>query len=319
MARWSSKATSSSRSTASLPGFARAPKAHREASNASLALAKSEFARITRLVNSQAASREELETWRAKQGSAIADRQGADAEIQKAQLDLDFCDIRAPITGRIGRTFLAEGNLVNPSGGDSLLTTIVSIDPMFVYFEIDERALLRYRREYAKLEIAGGEDDIKKLKIPFFVAIEGDNDYGMKGTIDFVDNRVSRGTGTLQIRGVINNAGRLLDDGLRARVCSRQRPLQGFADYRPRDLFRSKAQVCLRGEHRQCRGTSRCGTGPPVRRPDVDQVRPDGQGLGHRQRHLARAGGRQGRPQTDPYARHVFYRSGPACGEARAQ
>ena len=193
-------------------------KAHREAANASLALAKSEFARITRLVNSQAASREELETWRAKQGSAIADRQGADAEIQKAQLDLDFCDIRAPITGRISRTFLTEGNLVNPSGGDSLLTTIVSIDPMYVYFDIDERALLRYRREYAKLEIAGGEDDIKKLKIPFFVAIEGDNDYGMKGTIDFVDNRVSRGTGTLQVRGVINNAGRLLDDGLRARV-----------------------------------------------------------------------------------------------------
>ncbi len=193
-------------------------KAHREAANASLALAKSEFARITRLVNSQAASREELETWRAKQGSAIADRQGADAEIQKAQLDLDFCDIRAPITGRISRTFMTEGNLVNPSGGDSLLTTIVSIDPMYVYFEIDERALLRYRREYAKLEIAGGEEDIKKLKIPFFVAIEGDSDYGTKGTIDFVDNRVSRGTGTLQIRGVINNAGRLLDDGLRARV-----------------------------------------------------------------------------------------------------
>jgi membrane fusion protein, multidrug efflux system len=193
-------------------------KAHREAANASLALAKSEYARITRLVNSAAASREELETWRAKQGSAVADRQGAEAEMQKAQLDIDFCDIRAPISGRISRTLMTEGNLVNPAGGDSLLTTIVAVNPMYVYFDVDERALLRYRREYAKVEKADLEEDIKKLKIPFALAIEGDNDYSMHGTIDFVDNRVSRGTGTIQVRGVLNNVGRLLDDGLRARV-----------------------------------------------------------------------------------------------------
>src|SRR5262249_2380223 len=146
------------------------------------------------------------------------DRLGAEAEMQRAQLDLDFCDIRAPISGRISRTLITEGNLINLGGADSLLTTIVAVDPMYVYFDVDERMLIRYRRMYAKMELPHGEDDIKALKIPFAIAIEGDADYSMNGIIDFVDNRVTRSTGTITVRGVLNNVGRLLDDGLRARV-----------------------------------------------------------------------------------------------------
>ncbi len=193
-------------------------RAHRASAEASLTLAKSEYARIARLANSAAASREEMETWRSKQGVATADRQGAEAEMQKAQLDLNYCDIRAEISGRISRPLVTEGNLVNAAGADSLLTTIVTTDPMHVYFAIDERAMIRYYREYAKTGVKPGEDSIKELKIPFSVAIEGDAEYATQGIIDFVENRLNRGTGTIEVRGIVNNPNGLLVDGMRARV-----------------------------------------------------------------------------------------------------
>lgn len=193
-------------------------KAHRASADASLGLAKSEYARIARLAGAAAASREELETWRSKQGVSQADRQGAEADMQRAQLDLEYCDIRAPISGRISRPLMTEGNMINTAGADSLLTTIVSIDPMYVYFDVDERAMLRYLREFSKAGVPTNQESVKDLKIPFSIAIEGDSDYLTKGIIDFVENRVSRGTGTIEVRGIVNNASGLLVDGIRARV-----------------------------------------------------------------------------------------------------
>jgi RND family efflux transporter MFP subunit len=193
-------------------------RAHRASADASLALAKSEYARIARLAGSAAASREELETWRSKQGVSLADRQGAEADMQRAQLDLEYCDIRAPISGRISRPLLTEGNLINTAGADSLLTTIVTTNQMYVYFDIDERAMLRYLREFNKAGLPTTGDAIKELKIPFSIAIEGDNAFSTRGIIDFVENRVNRGTGTIEVRGIVNNPSGLLVDGLRARV-----------------------------------------------------------------------------------------------------
>jgi RND family efflux transporter MFP subunit len=110
-----------------------------------------------------------------------------------------------------------EGNLVNAGSGDTQLTTVVSTDPMYVYFPVDERSLRRYRRD-SKEKGGQGEEDIKALKIPVLVALEGDPDHINKGIIDFVDNRVNRTTGTIQIRGVLPNPKRVMDDGMRARV-----------------------------------------------------------------------------------------------------
>lgn len=169
-------------------------------------------------MRSNAASREELDVRRAHVAVSKADQLKAAAEVEKAKLDLDFCTITAPIAGRISRPQLTEGNLVNASGGETLLTTIVAIDPMYVYFNVDEPSLIRYRRENDKEGTHPGGEAIKELKIPVFVAIEGDADYSQKGTIDFVDNKVNRSTGTIQARGILNNPKRLLDDGMRARV-----------------------------------------------------------------------------------------------------
>jgi multidrug efflux system membrane fusion protein len=90
---------------------------------------------------------------------------------------------------------------------------------MYVYFDVDERSLLRYRRSFHK----GAENDapqppIKALKIPVLVALEGEEGYPHKGVIDFADNRVNPTTGTIQVRGVLSNRSRLLEDGMRARI-----------------------------------------------------------------------------------------------------
>jgi membrane fusion protein, multidrug efflux system len=189
------------------------------AAQGSMDFAKSEYARVRRLAQSRAASQEELEVWTAKQGVAQGDVLKSKATIAQAKLDLDFTKVTAPIDGKISRSQVDVGNLVNAGGGETLLTTVMSVDPMHVYFNVDERSLLRYRKDFRKQKDAdGAEPPIKDLKIPVFVALEGESGYPHKGVIDFADNRVNPSTGTIQVRGVLSNAKRLFDDGMRARV-----------------------------------------------------------------------------------------------------
>ncbi len=196
-----------------------AAEAQKAAAEASLDLARKEYARYQQLVRTGAATREELDVWTGKQGVAIADRLKAIASVEQAKLDLDFTKVEAPISGKASRAQLTVGNLVNGSGGESLLTTITSVDPMYVYFDVDERSLLRYKREDQKKGNNGkAPSSIKELNIPLLVGLEGEEGYPHKGKIDFADNRVNPGTGTIQVRGVLPNTGQILDSGLRARV-----------------------------------------------------------------------------------------------------
>jgi RND family efflux transporter MFP subunit len=189
------------------------------AADAAFGLAKKEYDRASSLLRSRAASREEVEVWAAKQDVAKADKLKAQAAVEEANLDLGFTKITAPVGGKISRTQVTVGNLVNAGGGDTLLTTIVSVEPMYVYFDVDERALLRYRRDFRKAPAEGGvEPPIKELKIPVYVGLEGEEGYPHKGVIDFADNRVNPSTGTIQARGVLANTRRILDAGMRARV-----------------------------------------------------------------------------------------------------
>jgi RND family efflux transporter MFP subunit len=190
--------------------------AQKASAEASLDLAKKEYARTIALAKTGAASREEVDVWIAKQATAAADKLKAVAAVEQAKLDLDFTKVTAPMSGRISRTQIDVGNLVNASGGETLLTTIVSLDPVYVYFNPDERSLLRYRREGRKNK--GPEPPIKELKIPIEVALEGEDGYPHKGVIDFVDNKVNSSTGTIPVRGVLANSSGLFQDGLRARV-----------------------------------------------------------------------------------------------------
>lgn len=187
--------------------------------DASLDLATKEYRRAASLLQSRAASREEVDVWVGKQSVAKAERLKAQAAVEQAQLDLNFTKIVAPIRGKASRTQVTVGNLVNAGGGETLLTTIVSVDPMYVYFDVDERALLRYRQHFRKGQDGSGpEPSVKDLKIPVYVALEGEAGYPHKGVIDFADNRVNPSTGTIQVRGVLSNSKRILEAGMRARV-----------------------------------------------------------------------------------------------------
>jgi membrane fusion protein, multidrug efflux system len=196
-----------------------AAEAQKAVAEANMELAKKEYARTAQLAKTGAASREELDVWTAKRATTTAERLKALASVEQAKLDFDFTKVVAPIRGKISRTQVTVGNLVNAGGGETLLTTITSVDPMYVYFDVDERSLLRYRRQFHKDQKEGdAEPSVKDLKIPINVALEGDEGYPYKGVIDFADNRINSSTGTIQVRGVLPNSKRILDDGLRARV-----------------------------------------------------------------------------------------------------
>ncbi len=186
------------------------------AAEAALELAKKEYNRSATLARTGASSREELEVWTAKQAVAAADKQKAQADVEQAQLDLDFTKVAAPIGGKTSRTQVTEGNLVNAAGGETLLTTITSVDPMYVYFDVDERAFLGYRQHFRKGQPESAS--VKELKIPIAVGLEGEKGFPHAGVIDFADNHVNPSTGTIQVRGVLPNPDRILDAGLRARV-----------------------------------------------------------------------------------------------------
>jgi len=190
-----------------------------KAAEASLQLANAEYNREAGLAQQKATSQRELDVWQAKQAVAKAEVLKAKAGTEDAKLNFDFTKIYAPITGKISRTQVDVGNLVNAGGGDTLLTTLVSTEPMYVYFNVDERALIRYRRAYRKeVEQKDKPVSVKALQIPVYVALEGEEGYPHKGTIDFVDNQVNPGTGTFQVRGVLPSEPLVYEDGMRARV-----------------------------------------------------------------------------------------------------
>ncbi len=196
-----------------------AAEAQERGAEGQLEFAKSEYARIRRLVSRGAASREEAEVWTAKQILARADKVKAQAAVTQAKLDLGYTQVKAPFTGRVSRSQVKVGTLINSGGGDTLLTTIVSIGPVYVYFNIDEHSLMRYRRDFRNSKPKNGkEPTLKELKIPVYVRVAGESGYPHKGEIDYGDPQVKPGTGTLEVRGLLPNTSGLLQDGLSARV-----------------------------------------------------------------------------------------------------
>jgi multidrug efflux system membrane fusion protein len=189
------------------------------AAEASYKLARATAERDRRLAGTGAVSRQELDVSVGKESVSKAEVNKAEAAIARVKLDLEYTKITAPITGKIGRTLVDVGNLVNAGGGETLLTTITSVDPMYVFFDVDERALMRYRVHFRKGATKGGaEPSVKDLKIPVNVGLEGEQGYPHTGVIDFTDNKVNSSTGTIQVRGVLNNDKRILDAGMLARV-----------------------------------------------------------------------------------------------------
>jgi RND family efflux transporter MFP subunit len=149
-----------------------------------------------------------LEQRRQTSDGARADVMAAQAVARTARLNLSFTEIRAPISGRIGRKLVSEGNLV---GADAtLLTTIVSLDPIYFYFDVDERSFLSYQRV---LQI-GAVTDPGKQKLPILVGLTDEPEPNRKGMLDFIDNRVDQATGTMRARASVENKDLFITSGL---------------------------------------------------------------------------------------------------------
>lgn len=176
--------------------------------------AEKEVARNRKLIKSAAVSQEELEKSEANLLSFDAQIAATMQEVAQHKLDLEFSRVTAPIAGRIGRAMLTVGNLVNAGGSDPLLTTIVAVDPVYVYFTIDERSLQRYQKNGT----GGQNDSVRGQKIPFQFGLDTDEGYPHQGVLDFADNKVDSSTGTIEVRGVVANEKGTFIPGSRVRV-----------------------------------------------------------------------------------------------------
>ena len=162
---------------------------------AQLANANIEFRRAHQLVEKSAGTQQQLDNAEAAQRVAVAQLTAAQAQLETAQIDLDYTDIHSPIDGRIGRTSVTIGNLVSSSSGT--LTTVVSQDPMYVVFPVPTRRAIELREEYSR---QGGFDAVKiRVRLP-----DG-RVYAETGKVDFVNNVIAQDTDTMLVRGVIAN------------------------------------------------------------------------------------------------------------------
>ena len=182
----------------------------REAEAASL-LAQAEHERAEQLFAQKIVARDRLDTATASLNARKAQVDAAKAAVDAAQLELSFTRVTAPISGRVGQALVTEGNYV--ASGATPLTTIVSINPLHVYFDVDERTYLR--------SLAAGRTNATPQGSPaakVMVALLTDKTYSRLGRVDFLSNTADRGTGTVRIRAVVDNPDGQLTPGLFAKV-----------------------------------------------------------------------------------------------------
>jgi membrane fusion protein, multidrug efflux system len=171
-----------------------------------LELAKANNARAQRLIGEHAISREEFDRLSSAESVAASDVAAATAALNAAKLNLEFTEVRAPIDGRVSRALITQGNLVS---SDSLLTTVVSDDPIYASFDADEQTFLRYSRNAANR--AAGVD-------PVYLGLADEKDFPHAGRLNFLDNQVDRKTGTIRARAVFANPQGIFTPGLFVRI-----------------------------------------------------------------------------------------------------
>lgn len=188
-----------------------------------LALAQSDRTRAVKLYAARAISREELDTRDASATQAVADVASARAALDQAALNLSFTRVKAPISGRVSRAIVTAGNLV--TSGQTLLTTIVSLDPIYVSFDADEQAYLKFE-QHAQTAGRGAErgavshttDSARGVGNAVYVGLEDESGYPHEGHLVFMDNALDPGTGTIRARALLPNPTGTFVPGLFARV-----------------------------------------------------------------------------------------------------
>jgi multidrug efflux system membrane fusion protein len=175
--------------------------------------AQNDFDRAQTLSEQRAVSIEVLDGRIARKNQAAASVASVSAALERAELDLSYTQVTAPISGRVSYALITEGNFVN--AGQSLLTSLVSMDKMYAYFDVDEQTYLKY----AQLAESGQRSDTRDDQgNPVYMALASEASFERTGKIDFVDNAVNQTTGTIRIRASFENQDHTLLPGLFARV-----------------------------------------------------------------------------------------------------
>src|ERR1700756_1705672 len=177
---------------------------------------EAEYQRNLRLVSTGAVARSELDKSAAARGVDIANIAADKAAVASRELDLEYTKVIAPVSGRVSRYVVTVGNLIlsGDQGGGTLLTTIVSVDPIYAYFDVDELTVLRVRQMIREGKAKSARDN----ELPVWLGLANEDGYPHPGTINFVDNQINLKTGTLRLRGVFPNKDEALAPGYFARV-----------------------------------------------------------------------------------------------------
>ena len=189
-----------------------AAQAEVESAGAQLERARIELDRAQKLFEQKAGAEAEVVKWRGERDIARASEARAKAKVERARLNLSYSRVTAPLSGRVSRNFVDLGNLVG-EGKPTLLTTVTRFDPMYVYFNLNERDLLKvmamYREELEQNNVGRATPSGGKAEIPLFLGLATDEGYPHQGSYDFGESSVDPGTGTLQLRGVFPNPGQV--------------------------------------------------------------------------------------------------------------
>jgi RND family efflux transporter MFP subunit len=190
---------------------------------AKVRLAETLFARSKTLVDKNAISQEEYDEKEASLAEAIASLKAAQADAARTKLNLDYTTIRSPISGRIDRTMLDEGNFASAGSiSSTVLTTVINDHPIRAVANIDESVRLRVARRIQ--ELAGGKaeymrpEKVSQLKVRCYLKLPDEQEFTREGIVSYVENRIDQRTGTSQIRGEYANEDGLLRDGMFARL-----------------------------------------------------------------------------------------------------
>jgi membrane fusion protein, multidrug efflux system len=186
-------------------------KAVEEGAEAKLALAKINLDRNKGLIASHAIAQSDLDTTNDAYLEADSSIKAAQAAVQTAQINLDYTNITSPVNGRVSRAEVTVGNLIRDGEQAPLLTTVVSVSPVWVEFEIDEQAYLKYLANGAS-----GNEGVDH--IPVSMGLASEDGYPRKGRIDSIDNQLDTTSGTIRVRAVFDDPSGDLTPGLYAKV-----------------------------------------------------------------------------------------------------
>ena len=175
-------------------------------------LQEANFARQDRLRQTGVIAKEDFDTALSNKNQAAAQVLAGHAAVESAKLNLTFTQVTSPIRGRIARELVTVGNLVQADS--TLLTNIVSVDPIYAYFNVDERSVLRYQQQVR----LGKLPNARHEAVSVYLQLANENGFPHQGSIDFINNQFNTSTGTLEVRGLFSNANGVLIPGAFVRI-----------------------------------------------------------------------------------------------------